>query len=389
MTITTHTDQASTVGAEQSNDGLDKLANWAREIANPKRAIINPWADALLFWGAPVWCLLFVVLGAQIPNLWLTNDLFGGEYGYITFLTGSFTSAHLLAVVFRSHLNPTVFQRWPMRFTVVPIALFALLAWSPWALVAASAIAIFWDVYHSGMQNFGLARIFDARAGNPPEQGRLLDSLISQVLYAGPIGAGASLFFHFEGFESFEEFLPGGEFSSQGDGAFALVAEALTTVPASVDGMAEYIRAGVIVVSAIAWFTYILGYYRLSRQGYNVAPQKVMLMASTAMVSVIAWTFSEPVIAFAVMNLFHAVQYFAIVWGREQKTMAKTFKLKSAKHAKWIVLAFIGVVCFAFSTWEMLWANAGWDALYAAILSVALLHFWYDGFIWSVRAKHV
>ncbi len=32
--------------------------------------------------------------------------------------------SHLVAAVYRSHLNGTVFRRYPLRFTLVPLALF-------------------------------------------------------------------------------------------------------------------------------------------------------------------------------------------------------------------------------------------------------------------------
>ena len=38
-----------------------------------------------------------------------------------------------------------------------------------------TVLAAFWDVYHSGAQTFGFARLYDQRAGNPPAEGRVLD----------------------------------------------------------------------------------------------------------------------------------------------------------------------------------------------------------------------
>jgi hypothetical protein len=48
-----------------------------------------------------------------------------------------------------------------------------------------SVLATFWDVYHSALQTFGFARIYDRKAGNDPMVGRRLDWHLNQLLYAG------------------------------------------------------------------------------------------------------------------------------------------------------------------------------------------------------------
>jgi hypothetical protein len=70
--------------------------------------------------------------------------------------------------------------------------------------VAGCVVATFWDVWHSGLQTFGLGRIYDRNAGNPPAIGRRLDFWMNQLLYAGPILAGATMVDHFSHFTEFE-----------------------------------------------------------------------------------------------------------------------------------------------------------------------------------------
>jgi hypothetical protein len=71
-------------------------------------------------------------------------------------------------------------------------------------MVGVSVLVTFWDVYHSALQTFGFARIYDARAGNDPAVSRRLDWWLNQLFYVGPILAGATMMDHFEDFEEFE-----------------------------------------------------------------------------------------------------------------------------------------------------------------------------------------
>ena len=85
--------------------------------------------------------------------------------------------------------------------------LWAIVLWlaiviSPWIAVASTVVATFWDVWHSGAQTFGFARIYERNHGTPPELGRRLDFWLQQLLYAGPILAGATLMDHVDSFDN-------------------------------------------------------------------------------------------------------------------------------------------------------------------------------------------
>ncbi len=97
-----------------------------------------------------------------------------------------------MAVFFRSHLNPTIFKRHPFRFIAAPLLLYGAMMLSVEVMIIATVLVVFWDVYHSGLQTFGLARIYDRNCGNDPAVGRRLDYWLNHLLYAGPILGGAS-----------------------------------------------------------------------------------------------------------------------------------------------------------------------------------------------------
>lgn len=363
-----------TEGQAEARSGLvSRLQGWADPLFQKDKSIINPLADAIVIYASPLWCLLFF-LAFSHSGLWYTLEVFNYEHGVLSFAAGALTASHLLAVVFRSHMNKQVFVQWPLRFTLVPVTLFIALSSSIWLLITVSVIAAFWDVYHAGMQNFGLSRIYDARMGNDAHKGRLLDSMMNQVLYAGPLAAGVTLAFQVSSFESFADL-----------GVYALAG-----VPGQVSGHASLIRMIVIPASLIACAVYLLGYWRLAKQGYKVSPHKVILLVTTAITSIIAWGFNPFAIAFATMNLFHAVQYFGILYAREGKNLTGLFRLNSlpGPFQSLAIIAILMVPTLAFGVWAML-ATPGWNTIFALILTVTLMHYWYDGFIWSVRKKEV
>lgn len=344
----------------------------SKQAADPRLCIRSPLFDWLLFIGSPV-----IVLGISLllasTLLWEERSIpLHDEDTIIGVLSGIIIGSHLFAVFFRSHLNAQVFNRWPLRFTLVPVLLFFGLGILPWFMVVMSVIATFWDVYHSAMQTFGLGRIYDMKAGNPPKTGRMLDSWINYVLYAGPIAAGLVLMDHVDDFEEFEE----------------LGWAALASFPQTVEGFAGTLRWLVIAGSLLVVIAYVIGYWRLYRQGYKVSVHKIALLASTGLTSIIAWGFNPLLIAFIVMNIFHAVQYFAIVWIKEKDNLQARFRLTDTRNGKLLLAAMFIVPLVIYGViYEWVEMSSNW--FYAAMLTVTLLHFWYDGFIWSVRKKQV
>jgi hypothetical protein len=311
--------------------------------------------------------LSFTVLGeAQVRFM-------GREHELMIWFLGPFIMAHLVAVVYRSHLNGAVFRRFPLRFTVVPLALFLAMGFSTTALVIVSVAATFWDVYHSGMQTFGLGRIYDARAGNDPRLGRRMDAAFNLLIYVGPIAAGATLMDHVGDFREFD----------------AIGAVFFTRIPAQAEGAAGALMWAVIAFGVPFVALYLWSYWRAARAGWRVSWQKVALYASTALCSVWAWGFNPFGEAFVIMNVFHALQYFAIVWWREQGTMMRVFRLPTAKRAAKpaaLMIFLISVFAYGFVA-DTLPIHSQWFV--AAVMCVAIMHFWYDSFVWSVRRQDV
>src|SRR6185503_17866381 len=336
-----------------------------KAVAAKKSAfIVNPLYDAVFFIFSP---LLALAIGIAISGSRISEDhvVVWGHSGSITnlFIT-SFIFAHLVIVFFRSHANQNIFKLHPIRFTVVPVVLFIAVLSSKWILVSVALLAVWWDVYHSSLQTFGLGRIYDVRRGNNAVAGRRLDWILNILFYTGPILAGVSLMDHLEPFDSFSEF--GAVF--------------LTSVPAYAESHQRWLTRGVMAVGFPFLVYYLYAYWRLYRQGYQVSPQKVLLYVSTAACSIYTWGFNTFGEAFFIMNFFHALQYFALVWWSEQKTMLNLFRLGNIRWGKPIAFVLFLLLGFGYGLWAEVSEKQSKFVLCVALV-VSIMHFWYDGFI--------
>ncbi|MBL4849297.1 MAG: hypothetical protein JKY65_27540 [Planctomycetes bacterium] len=322
--------------------------------------------------GAP---LLALVLGALVEPSGLDKDLpsFLGYVGPASVLfMGAFVAAHLVLVLARSHLNASVFRRHPYRFTVVPIALFLAIALSKPLLVAVAVLSIWWDVYHSSLQTFGLGRIYDQRRGNDVEVGRRWDFALNLLLYTGPILGGASLLPHLQNSVKLT----------------AVVTHFFDHVPARAsehEQLLAWIFGALGVVFLAAYFG---AYVRYARAGYRVSWQKVTLLVTTGLCSLFAWGFNAFGEAFLIMNFFHALQYFGIVWWAEGENLRQRLRLPSTRLGKAIALSTLVWVC---ALYGLLTKTVGESIHLVTCLAlvISIMHFWYDGFVWSVRKNMV
>ncbi len=359
------------------------MAATARSVETPALAghsgyLVGPVYDGLLFIFAPFLAVGFSLL---IAAGWLPNPV-PGQYGieadkrfWAWVVFAGFTEGHLVLAFFRSHLNAKVFRQYPLRFTVVPLAVFLGGVLSSWILVSMAIIAVWWDLYHSAMQTFGFGRIYDARVGNDASAGRRLDFWLNLVIYVAPVLAGASLMAHVDHFGRFAD----------------LGAVMFTHVPAYVGSKAGVLTR-VVASGSVAFVAYyVYRYWELSQAGYRVSVQKVLLLGSTAVTSVYAWYFNSFGLAFVVANLFHAVQYYGIIYWQEKDNLGRLFRVRAPRIARTVaVVAIVGAGVtyglFAAGVDRSL-ASARWP--WSLAVTVALMHFWYDGFIWSVRKRQV
>ena len=243
---------------------------------------------------------------------------------------------------------------------------------SLWVLISVSVLATFWDVYHSALQTFGFARIYDRKAGNDAALGRRLDWHLNHLLYAGPILAGATVMDHIEDFGEYDE----------------VGATFFTSIPGFMVSNQGFFTWAVLISGGGFLIYYVWTQLRLQRLGHAISLQKVYLLVSTGAVSIYTWGFNTFGEAFFIMNFFHALQYFGIVWAFEKKNMMKLFHVEGIRFGKPLAAVLFVAASGAYGFWvEAL--DTSIEALWAVTLIVSIMHFLYDGFVWSVRKKQV
>ncbi|MFT5131577.1 MAG: hypothetical protein ACI9SC_000035, partial [Gammaproteobacteria bacterium] len=289
-------------------------------------------------------------------------------------IIGGLIYAHLFIVFFRSHGNRKIFKLYPYRFTLVPIVLAALINSSLFFGVLILILASWWDVYHSSLQTFGLGRIYDKKAGNANMNiGRRLDYFLNLSLYVGPIFAGWALMPHMKVFNGYEQI---------NDQSF------LIQIPDLVFQYKSNITEFVFLIGLPFLIFYLYSYWRFYKAGYAISFQKIALLTCTAICSISAWGFNSFGQAFVIMNFFHAIQYFAIVWHFEKKNMQKSFGQEGKKRGvinTFLIFILIGISAGYFLETNMFY----YESIFAVALTVSIMHFWYDSFIWSVRKSQV
>jgi hypothetical protein len=198
--------------------------------------------------------------------------------------------------------------------------------------------------------------------------------ILNWALYVGPIVAGASMLVHVHALDNFA----------------TLDWRVLTQAPAAAEGVQWWIHVGGMVAWAILVGFAIWRYREAMRAGYHFPAHKRVLLGVTATVSIAAWGFAPPIIAFAVVNLFHAIQYFALVWLKEGGRIAAL--AGERKRLRRVANPLFIAACFGFGTVYWFAVHSGEvDARWylAPFIACSLLHFWFDGFVWSVRARQV
>lgn len=336
------------------------------------RWIVSAWYDRLFFLFPPVLALLLGVMISGTPFADRNFSWWGWNVTWSTLLIGVFIHAHLVLVFLRSHANEQIFKLHKLRFVVVPILLYIGMVTSNYVLYACSVLATFWDVYHSGMQTFGFGRIYDAKAGNDPNRGRKLDWALNQLLYAGPIVAGAAMIDHFKDFN---------EFNNVGLLFFS-------EIPVWMGGNQALLTWSILGGGAGFLAYYVYAQVELWRMGQRVSWQKVFLYVTTGATSLYTWGFNSWGEAFFIMNLFHALQYFGIVWATENRNLQAKLRVAGAPLGKALTLTLFLGLPLLYGTWVQ-FMDPRVHHWWAITLVVSLMHFWYDGFVWSVRKRQV
>ena len=334
----------------------------ASEMA-PKSSpwILDRWRDLVLFVATPVLLIpIFTVAQAR----WSAQDifLFVGAFGAM---------GHHLPGMIRAYGDRALFDRFKIRFVVAPLAILAVCIWSSlYNIQAVQLVAMAWGIWHGMMQTYGFCRIYDAKASARAASRARVDLALCFAWFSGAVLLSPMRFRTL--FELYYE--SGG--------------------PVVTSSAVAAMRTTVVVALGLVTIVFLWRQWSDWRAGQGVSPVKMTLLVS----SIAFWWYCNNgvqniLVGIALFEVFHDVQYLAIVWiynrARVERDksiggfMRFVFRRSGALIGVYVglVMAY-GAIGFTQSAITAEWIRHG---LIGVVTASALLHFYYDGFIWKVR----
>jgi Flp pilus assembly protein TadD len=335
----------------------------AQSLQPASRWIVAPWLDLVLFVGTPLLIIpAFLVAQAR----WRIDELslFVASFGAI---------GHHLPGMLRAYGDRALFQRFRWRFRLAPVFFAATcLLFALRDLNGIVLIVYFWGVWHGLMQTYGFLRIYDAKVGPSPQLAARLDHAMCVTWFATAVLVSSSrttnilsLFY-----------------KSGGPLLAASTIEAIRTTAVSLTGV---VTIAFLLHTAWMW-----------HRGRPVSSVKLLLMATSIGFFWYANVFVSNMLAgIALFEVFHDVQYLSIVWiynvNRVQKDRGVgAFSRFLFRRSGALVGVYVGLVA-AYGSLNLVSTVIATGLLNRVLTGLlaasALLHFYYDGFIWKVRER--
>ncbi len=325
--------------------------------------ILDRWRDLLLFVGTPV--LLIPVFSAA-QSRWSGQDifLFVGAFGAM---------GHHLPGMIRAYGDRALFERFKVRFIVAPIALLAVCVWaSVYDIQAIQLVAMGWGIWHGMMQTYGFCRIYDAKAS-----------------------AGAAARARMDFFLCFAWFIGAVILSRERFGSWLNLYHA-SGGPVIQAASIEALRSVVVVGLGLVTLGFLLSQLRDWRSERAASPVKLVLLGS----SIAFWWYCNNgvqnlLVGISLFEVFHDVQYLSIVWiynraRVERDNTIHGFMRFVFRRSGALIGVYVGLVlaygAIGFTT-SSITIESIRHVLLGIVTASALLHFYYDGFIWKVREK--
>jgi len=288
------------------------------------------------------------------------------------------STGHHLPGMIRAYGDRALFRRFRHRFILAPILLLVFCIWlANTDMQALLAIVVLWGAWHGMAQVYGILRIYDARAGSTAPLTASLDRWMCIAWF------GAGLLFS--------------------DGRMAGLLETLyeaglPLLPASrIYGFQSLWGLATAAVT-LAFFANLIAQWRM---GAPVSPLKIALMITSfgfwwyAMVAI-----GNAILGVALFEVFHDVQYLAITWIFNRKRVEADHSMGPVSRflfrpGRLKIALYVGLV-FSYGVAIHLVGRLGLEVVEAEILqrslvsvvaASALLHFYYDGFIWKLRER--
>ncbi len=345
----------------------------------PASALFIQSARADGFWiiGSPLIAL------AAMGALWSWSG--ASDLSIYAILFGLVVTGHHLPGWFRAFGEPSIYSRYRARLWVSLLAVPALVI-LPTAMglgAVALTVAALFDLWHVAMQQHGFGRIYAAKAGDTARFSARLDLACvltwyaTAVAWSDPWMQGIARVFRKAGVPAFNLLSPG-----------AWGAVKISLLAGSVGLLGAY--------AALAW--------RRWERDRIATPKKHLLHAVAFGVIVVTYQFPSWYRAQSVQNLFHALQYFFMVWiyghlslRRDPDSPSPFYRRLFARRNGLLLfaacIAAYGGLAIALSSsgYRLTGVNAERKAQVIGSIGLAslLLHFYVDSFIWKVRSREV
>ena len=329
-------------------------------LIKPNHWIIGAREDLLLFLLTPA-VLVALVLVAQY--FWTMAAL--GVFATVLAM------GHYLPGLMRAYGDPALFGRFRWRFLLAPIFFIGTamyMARGENERQAFLIVVVLWGSWHWLMQTYGLVRIYDAKAAN-------FDAISARLDYALCV-----LWF----------------------GVIYWKTDGVATVLSRFYRTGAYVSPEVIVWMTRVWLWlaiavsvfYLVHVVRRTLAGQPPSFLKLALLGVTSLFYVYAFGFtSSHLIAFTLFEGYHDIQYLAIVWVFNRNRVDKdsnagTFtKFLFRRRAPLIALYVL--LCLGFGSYRYFVDHVVDKEIaqvaFGLITGLALVHFYFDGFIWRMR----
>lgn len=334
--------------------------------------ILDPWNDLAWFILAPAWILAL----AWVVRDWAVLGTLGG------LLLAVGATGHHLPGFIRAYSDPGLFRRFKARFLAAPAFFIGIsVLFASLGLRGLELLLVLWGAWHGAMQVSGFLRIYDSKAGSTSPATAWLDWAMCATWFGGAFLYSEAKI-HLLGLTLHRSGIP------------MPSAEAVFSA-----------RQGWIILATAVTSAFLANAVGAIRKGRAPNPLKFPAMG----MAFAFWWFCMvqiriPLLGLLLFEVFHDVQYNALVWAYQRKRVAGgrstgllerfLFRPSPVRIALYLGLILgygaLGAAAdyggFGVPGGGGAPESRGWSLILSHLfIASAFLHFYYDGFIWKVR----
>src|SRR5213596_468521 len=329
----------------------------------PNLWILDGWRDLILYVCTPLVILpIFIVAQTR----WSAEDIY-------LFVAAFGAMGHHLPGMIRAYGDRALFLRFRWRFICAPIFLVVVCAaFSLWDLKGIVLVAFVWGVWHGLMQTYGFCRIYDAKVGSFAEVTRRLDFAVCGIWFATAVLLSPQRMT-----DTLETYYSAGG-------------------PLIPPNLLRAGQQGLLALALAVSGVFLVNFVWMWMQGKRPSPVKLVLLVT----SISFWWYCNNIVAsvlvgIALFEVFHDVQYLSLVWIYNRKRVETDSSIHGFmrfvfRRSGSLVGLYVGLI-FAYGALGYFKSSVGVESvknvLAGVVTASALLHFYYDGFIWKVREK--